>query len=229
MNEKDLRPASHFARQYGVKALIYGEPGTGKTPLLNSAPNPVLLAAEPGLMSMATSNIPTYAAGNVAALKEFFTWLFQSKEASKYDTVGVDSISQVAEIVLADELKRQKDPRKAYGNMSQQLMEWANGLFFMQGKHAYLIAKQTTFEDASIVPPIVRKKPYFPGQDLNVKIPHLYDEILHLGKAIVPGVAMPTLAIRCQATAEIMARDRSGKCNELEPPNLGTLFSKIMS
>lgn len=224
MNINQLKPASHFAQQYGAKSLMYGGPGMGKTPLLNSAPRPVLLAVEPGLLSMKSSNIPTFQAITTAQIDEFFTWIFNSAEAKNFDTVGVDSISQAAEIVLGERLKANKDPRKAYGEMSQKVMEWANGLYFMQGKHTYLIAKQAVVEEGAGM----RKKPYFPGQDLNVKIPHLYDEILHLGKALIPGHG-EAIAIRTKETFDIMARDRSGKCNELEPPNLTALFQKIMS
>jgi GTPase SAR1 family protein len=221
---KELKPASSFAQQFGVKALLFGGPGMGKTPLLNTAPRPVLLAVEPGLLSMRGSNIPTFEAfNNYARIEGFFEWLFNSAEAKQFDTVGVDSISQIAEIVLAERLAKNKDPRKAYGEMSQKLMEYANGLYFMQNKHAYLIAKQTSADENGAI----RKKPYFPGQDLNVKIPHLYDEILHLGKAMIPSVG-EQIAIRTKETFEIMARDRSGKCAELEPPNLGQLFQKIM-
>jgi hypothetical protein len=37
------------------------------------------------------------------------------------------------------------------------------------------------------------------------------------------------VGIRCQESFDIMARDRSGKLNEIEPPDLSAIFSKCMS
>ncbi|MEK7112816.1 MAG: hypothetical protein AAB875_05880, partial [Patescibacteria group bacterium] len=131
----------------------------------------------------------------------------------------------LAEIVLTDELKRNKDGRKAYGEMSRRVMEYVNGLYYLPQKHIYLIGKQATIDEGGTM----RKRPYFPGQDLNVKVPHMYDEILHIALTGIAGQPKPVIAIRTAETFDIMARDRSGKLNELEPPDLSALFTKAMS
>lgn len=225
MNQKDLKPASQLAQRFGVKAITYGGPGSGKTPLLMTAPRPILCAVEPGLLSMRHSAIPTWEAYTRSKIEEFFAWFFQSQEAKQYDTLGVDSISQLAEIILIDELnpRKNKDGRAAYGKMSLATMELANALYYMPNKHIFLIAKQGTEDGTGL------KKPYFPGQDLNVKIPHLYDEVWHLGLHNVPGMQQPQRAIRTVQNFEYMARDRSGNLAELEQPDLTALFTKCMS
>lgn len=225
MQASQLKPASQLAQRFGVKALAYGGPGTGKTPMVNTAPRPVLCVVEPGMLSMRTSNVPAWEAYDVPRINEFFKWLFTSNEARNYDTVGIDSISQLAEIILTEELKRNKDGRKAYGEMSRAVMEIVNALYYLPQKHVYLIGKQSTVDEGGIM----RKKPYFPGQDLNVKIPHMYDEILHIGMSQVAGMPKPVVAIRTAETFDIMARDRSGRLAELEPPDLSALFAKAMS
>jgi hypothetical protein len=73
------------------------------------------------------------------------------------------------------------------------------------------------------------RHPYFPGQDLNVKVPHLFDEILHLAPAVIPGIAGEQIAFRTKGQFGIMARDRSGRLSELEYPDLTSLFAKCMS
>lgn len=225
MNANQLRPASQLAQQFGVKCLTYGGPGMGKTPLIQTAPRPVLCVVEPGMLSMKNSNIPAWEAHKPEQIDEFFDWLFRSNDAKQFDTVGIDSISQLAEIFLTQELKRNKDGRKAYGEMSRRVMDIVNGLYYLPQKHVYLIGKQAMVD----VNGSQEKRPYFPGQDLNVKVPHLYDEILHLGRYNVPGQPQPVVAFRCNETYGVMARDRSGKLNELEPPNLGDIFKKCMS
>lgn len=226
MQMKDLQPASALAQRYGVKALAYGPPGKGKTPLIKTAPRPVLLAVEPGLGSMRDAhNIPAWEAYTPDKINEFFTWLLQSAEARNFDTVGIDSISQLAEIILTEELARNKDGRKAYGEMSRRVMTFVNALYFLPNKNVYLIAKQF-LEDANGVKTV---KPYFPGQDLNVKVPHLYDGIWHIDETNVPGQTKPVVAVRTKGVFGILARDRYGKLDELEPPHLGNIFAKSLA
>lgn len=227
MQLKDLRPASQLAQRFGVKCLVYGGPGAGKTPVIKTAPRPVLCVAEPGMLSMRdATNIPAWEANTPERIEEFFTWVFNSAEARNFDTIGFDSISQVAEIILTQELRRNKDGRKAYGEMSRRVMDWVNGLYFLPNKHIYLIGKQAVVDEGGVM----RKKPYFPGQDLNVKIPHLFDEILHLAPVVIPGVnnGRAISAFRTAEAFDIMARDRSGNLAEFEPADLNALFTKAM-
>lgn len=224
MNSTDLRPARDLARQYGVKCLVYGDPGMGKTPCLSSAPRPVLCATEPGLRSMTHSDVPTWEAYTPARIQEFFDWLFGSAEATNFDTVGIDSVSQYAEIVLAAELALAKDPRKAYGELSRKVYGNLGGLYFMRQKHVYITAKKVFMEEGTLF----KARPYFPGKDLNVKVPHLYDEILHMEKTIDVTTGKQVPMFRTVPTPSILARDRTGQLAEMEPPNLTNLFAKAM-
>lgn len=237
MNASQLRPAGQLIKKYGVKAIIYGQPGTGKTPMVNTAPRPVLLATEPGLLSMKGSTVPTWEAYTMPAVQEFFKWFTESKEAANYDTLAIDSGSQMAEISLAVHQAKCKDGRKAYGEMSLEIMRWFDQLYYMPQKHILLICKMMQAEvgkqviqqgGAFVVEMTYQAQPFFPGKDLNIKVPHRYDEILYVAEAQIPGVQQPTIAIRSKRTAEIMARDRSGNLAELEPPDLKYIFNKCM-
>ncbi len=42
----------------GVKVLVYGAAGAGKTSLIKTLPNPVVLSAEGGLLSISDADIP---------------------------------------------------------------------------------------------------------------------------------------------------------------------------
>lgn len=224
MQMNQLRPASDFALRYGAKTVVYGPPGTGKTPIINTAPRPVLLCIEPGMLSMRTSNVPTWAGFNAKLIDEFFDWVLKSNEARNFDTICVDSLSQMSEVILEEELGRNRDGRKAYGEMSRRVMKHVNGIFFAQQKHTYLICKQAVVDDNGGR----MFKPYFPGQDLNVKIPHLFDVTMHLNVHNIPGVGQHK-AFRTAPSLDAIARDRSGKLNEFEPCDLTALFNKVMS
>lgn len=231
MNSKDLIPAGKLAINYGCKAVVYGEPGSGKTPIINTAPRPMLVACEPGLLSMRGSTVPTWEAYTPAAIDAFFDWIFSdSKDLNNFDSIGFDSASECAETYLVRELsKTSKSGAKvngeaAYGEMAAHTMNKLRGLYFLRNKHVYLICKQQNIEDGSIK----LKRPYFPGRVLNVAVTHLYDLVLHLADVNIPGVGLQK-AFRTKSSFDIVARDRSGKLAEFEPPNLTALFSKVTS
>ncbi len=225
MQAKDLKPAGQLAQFYGVKCLVFGGAGSGKTPIFNTAPRPLLLAVEPGMLSMRGSTVPAFEANTVAKIDDFFKWFLSSVEAKNYDTLGVDSVSQMAEIYVEDALRTNSHGMKAYGEMATKVMKHINALYYHPQKHLYLIAKQTVVEENSVQ----KRKPYFPGKDLNVKIPHLFDEILHLGLHNIPGVVGQQKAFCTKEQYDVFARDRSGRLNEFEPPNLTDIFNKAMS
>lgn len=236
MQMSDLKPAKLFAMRFGVKSIVYGRPGTGKTPLISTAPRPVIAAIEPGFGSMRHSEIPTWDASTPARFSEFIDWLSRSHEAKNFDTVGVDSLSQGAENILLDVEEsgtNRKHPNfnnkfsnglAAYGEMSRRMMEIVNTLFYMPNKHAYLIAKLEHYDEGNMT----KLRPKFPGKDLNSKIPHLFDEILFLDRVAIPGLGTQ-LAFRTSGTIDVLARDRSGTLNELEPPNFGEIIRKCMA
>lgn len=222
MNLNDLKPASDYAKIYGCKCLVYGPPGHGKTPLISTAPRPLLLATEPGLLSMRGSVVPTYLADTPNKINEFFEWFFKSNEANQFDTLGVDSGSEMAGIYLIDSLAKNKHGMKAYGDMAESVEKWLRKLYFLPNKHIYFIAKQEIITENNY------KRPYFPGKYLPVQIPHLFDFVLNLDIHAVPGMGQ-VKALQCMESFDRMARARTGNLNMYEQPDLGYLFNKAMS
>lgn len=226
MNAADLKPAKDFALMSGCKALIYGPPGSAKTPLITTAPRPVMLATEAGMLSMKGSNVPTWQAFTPARIDEFFKWLFNSAESKNFDTVAIDSAPQMADIYLQASLNGTSSSGKkvhglaAYGEMATAVMDHLRPLYYMQQKHTYVICKETEVSNM--------KRPYFPGQQLNVDVPHLYDFVLHLGIKNVPSMGQ-TLAFQCNQTYDVLARNRTGNLNDYEAPNFSQLVAKAMT
>lgn len=226
MNINDLKPASHFAKKFGVKCLVYGGPGTGKTPIVQTAPNPVLCAVEPGLLSMRyAKNVATFEAYTPDKIDEFFKWFFNSNEAKRFDTIAIDSISQLATVYLEREEKKSKHGMQAYGEMARKVMNIVNNLYYMPEKHIYMIAKLDEYNDGDIL----KKRPNVPGNVLKADIPHLFDELFYIDLCQIPGIVKPQIAFRTQNGFDYKARDRSGKLAEFEPPNLTNIFNKCMS
>jgi hypothetical protein len=223
MQASDFRAAGEFAKNYGVKALIYGPAGTGKTPILNTAPRPMLLACEPGLLSMRGSKIPTWEAYTAPRIDEFFRWFNTSAEVKNFDTLGIDSTSQMADIYLQEAKKTIKHGLQQYGQMAEYTVTNLRQVYFKPQMHAYLIAK----EEIVNVNGVSFRRPYFPGQQLNADIPYMYDAILHLNKVPIPNVG-DKLAFRCIGSYDVLARNRTGTLNEYEFPNFNDIINKSM-
>lgn len=231
MDIRNLKAAGEFANNFGCKCIVYGPSGCGKTPLINTAPRPLLLSIEPGLLSMRGSKVPTFEAHNTQRIDEFFKWFFNSTETKAFDTLAIDSGSYMADVYLQAALKgtskagNKKHGQAAYGDMAADTMEHLRTLFYVREKHVYLICK----EELADVDYQSLRRPYFPGKVLNIDVPFLYDFIIRLAKTNVPGIAGETLAFQCNGTMNILARNRTGNLNDFEQPHFGQLVTKAMS
>lgn len=218
MNINDLKAAHEFAQLFGAKCIVYGPPGGGKTPIINSAPRPVLLATEPGLLSMRNSKVPTWIAPNKARIDEFFKWFENSSEVKNFDTLAIDSTSQMCDICLSESKKAHGLAQ--YGEMADYIYPYLERLYFMREKHMYLIAKEEVQSDG-------KRRPYYPGRYLPTQIPHKYDCILRLAKVPIPNVG-EQIAFQCNGSIDVVARNRTGTLNDFEPPDFGALVRKVM-
>ena len=125
----------------GIKILVYGAPGAGKTRLCATAPNPIILSAESGLLSVRNSNLDYIPISTIDDLYEAYDFCTGSEEMAKYDTICLDSVSEIAEQVLANERSASKDGRQAYGNLNERMNSLLRCFRDIPGKHVYFSAK----------------------------------------------------------------------------------------
>jgi len=105
----------------GVKLLVYGNAGVGKTSLIPTLPTPIVFSAEGGLLSIADADVSYVEVSSYDTLMEAYRWVTESEEAKHFESIALDSISEIAEVVLNHEKKVAKDPRQAYGAMQEQM------------------------------------------------------------------------------------------------------------
>lgn len=207
----------------GVKLLVYGNAGVGKTSLMATLPDAVILSAEGGLLSIQGADMPFIEINSMDTLKEAYQWLANSAEASQFKSVGLDSISEIAEVVLNHEKKLTKDPRQAYGAMQEQMTDIIRAFRDLPGRHVYFTAKceKATDEQGRML-----YAPSMPGNKTGQQLPYFFDEVLAL-RAERDAEGNVQRALMTQTDGLWQAKDRSGKLQMWEPADLGAIIQKI--
>jgi len=203
----------------GLKVLVYGQAGSGKTTLTKTLPKPVVLSAEDGLLSLKDDNIPFVEIKNIGDLHDAYSWL---KDSDEFQSVVLDSISEIAEVVLAHEKKVNKDGRAAYGEMDVQLSEIIRA-FRDLNMHVLMTAKLEKQQDE------MGRMLYFPslpGNKTAQKLPYFFDEVLAL-RIEKDEEDKTQRALMCDSDGLWLAKDRSGKLEAWETPDLGEIIAKI--
>lgn len=207
----------------GVKLLVYGNAGAGKTSLIPTLPNPVVFSAEGGLLSIADADVSYVEVSSYDTLMEAYRWVTESDEAKHFESIALDSISEIAEVVLNHEKKVAKDPRQAYGAMQEQMSDIIRAFRDIPAKHVYFTAKceKATDETGRIL-----YAPSMPGNKTGQQLPYFFDEVLALRvEKDAEGVAQR--ALMCDSDGIWQAKDRSGKLEQWEAPDLGAIIAKI--
>jgi phage nucleotide-binding protein len=207
----------------GVKVLVYGQAGAGKTSLIKTLPNPIVLSAEGGLLSVQDSDLPYIEVDGMETLKEAWLWLTESKEAQAYKSVALDSISEIAEVVLNAEKKATKDPRQAYGAMQEQMADIIRAFRDLPNRHVYMSAKLEKSQDEM---GRILYAPSMPGNKTGQSLPYYFDEVLAL-RIERDSDGGTQRALMCDGDGLWLAKDRSGKLAPWEAPDLGAIIAKI--
>ncbi len=211
----------------GVKLLVYGAAGSGKTKLCVTLPNPIILSAEAGLLSLAKFDLPYIPITTLAELQEAYDWLISDdEEAAQYETVALDSISEIAETILNSEKKINKDPRAAYGAMQEQIADVIRSFRDIPNKHVYMSAKLEKSQDEM---GRILYAPSMPGNKAGQALPYFFDEVLaiRVEKNTESGELMRVLQTNTDGLWQ--AKDRSGTLDMWEDMDLGALITKISS
>lgn len=207
----------------GVKVLAYGQAGAGKTTALATAPAPIILSAEAGLLSLSHVDVPYIEVSSMAAIGEAYEWLTESAEAKEYQTVCLDSLSEIAEVVLSEERARTKDPRQAYGAMADQMAQLIRMFRDLPGRHVVMTAKLDKSQDEQ---GRMLWSPSMPGTKTGQSLPYYFDEVLAL-QIHRDAEGNTTRAFLCESDGSWVAKDRSGRLAQWEQPDFGAIFAKI--
>lgn len=206
-----------------INMLVYGQAGSGKTSLIRTLPNPIILSAESGLLSIADAELPFIEIDSIDTLREAYLWLTQSDEAKGFESVALDSISEIGEVCLTSAKKTAKDPRQAYGELAETMGEIIRSFRDLPNRHVYFSAKvEKTQDDMGRV----LYAPSMPGSKVGQSLPYFFDEVLALRiERDAEGIVQR--ALMCESDGLWQAKDRSGKLSTWEAPDLGEIIAKV--
>lgn len=215
----------------GLKCLVYGMLGSGKTRLAATAASqdsPVLIInAEGGLLSLqdldpeVKKHIAVATTKTFGELSEVYELISSSHQ---YKWICIDSISDIAEVILSSEKVSSKDPRAAYGNMADTMMGLLRAFRDLPDYNVYMSAKMTRFTDD-----ITNRTVYWPlmpGKQLTNGIGYMFDEVFAL-RVETDKENNVTRWLQTNRDVQYEAKDRSGRLDMYEAPDLMEIERKI--
>lgn len=234
-----LVSADSLAASNGVKIVLYGRSGMGKTMLSCTMPNPIILSAESGMLSLKRENIervwgvntpgitydiPVIQINTVQDLVDAEVYLRTDPQGMQFNPV-LDSATEIAEQVLTNAKKQVKDPRQAYGELIEKMTTTIKAFRDLPGRHVLLNFKEERSKDEGTG--LTLAGPSLPGQKMGPATPYLTDEVFQIAVGKNPDNSTYRY-LRTQPDFSADAKDRSGALAEIEFPHIGQIINKIM-
>lgn len=222
-----IRSIGKLVQDTGLKILIHGMAGSGKTVMCCTAGEPTLLiSAESGLLSI--KDAPKYIKGieieNLDDLEDIYEYLYNEEEPH-FKWIALDSITEIAEQVFHAEKSISSDPRKLYPAMQDRMMEYMRKFRDLSKKGYNVVVsckQQRISEDGG--PTLYA--PMMPGQKLHQQLPYLFDEVFAI-RVETDENGEPYHIIQTKRDLRYEAKDRSGELDLFEEPNLKMLAKKM--
>lgn len=213
----------------GVNILVYGGPGVGKTWQMGTlAPagfSPLLLDVEGGLLTLASKGIdlPYVTIRNLDDLANVISWL-KTPEADCYDTVCLDSISELSKIILADSKLQVKDGRQAYGMLKDTLLAIVKSLCNLP-KNLYVTAQIGKVQDDT-------GRVFFgastEGQQVAPQLEYIFSEVF-VARSERDKDGNVNRFLQTIADGQYSAKDRSSKLAAYEYVGVGEILRRIVT
>lgn len=209
----------------GVKIALTGESGSGKTFQTSMVSRPLVISSENGLLTLHGYDIPYIEVSSVEDLEAVKKEILSNKDLwEMFDTLVIDSMSDIAERCLNSMKKTVKDARQAYSAMMDKVWDILLDICSLKGKDIVCIYKLGRIQDP--LSGKVSYAPEVPSDKFASKMPYLFDEVLVLrtGTDEEGGVLRKIQTIN---DGQYTAKDRSGCLEPYEEPDLGMIINKI--
>jgi len=208
----------------GIKCLVHGPAGAGKTTLCSTTgESTIIISAEAGLLSLRGFDIPVIEVKSLEELYEAYAFV-SGEQGAQFSWVCLDSISEIAEVVLNYEKKNNKDPRAAYGLLAEKMTDLIRAFRDLPGKNVLFLCKQEKVKDEQSG--AILYGPSMPGNQLKNGLSYFFDEVLAL-RVEKDAEGQPTRWLQAQRDYNYESKDRSGALEMFEPPSIAGIAAKI--
>lgn len=214
----------------GIKVLVHGPAGAGKTRLCaTTGGSTLIISAESGLLSLRGHDIAVLEIKTLAGLYEAYQFVTEDEAGQAFDWICLDSISEIAEVVLNHEKKvtvngKPIDPRQAYGALSEKMTDILRAFRDLPGRNVYFSCKQERSKDEQSGAMLYF--PSMPGNMLKQSVGYFFDEVFAL-RVEKDAEGNPTRWLQTSRDFNYEAKDRSGSLDMFEPADLSAIAGKI--
>jgi phage nucleotide-binding protein len=212
----------------GLKCLIYGSAGVGKTTLAATLdPSKTLVVSfESGLLSLTdeTDEIQYVEVKTLNELKEVYSELLEPDMQERFDNIFIDSLTEISELVLATVksdpaiYKGMQDNMKLYMVTQEEMVKIAKAFRDLQGYNIFM----TALADTKLMNMKEVSLPAMVGQKLGTKLLSLFDFIFYMN---VEDEGKRVLYTQPTQTSE--GKSRSRKLLIKEEANLNVILEKV--
>jgi hypothetical protein len=239
---KIISADERLAEKSGAKVLIVGRAGIGKTSLLRTLP-PEMLAStlfvdiEAGDIAVADLPVASVRPRRWEECRDMACALGGFNSAlpatAAYSETHFNEVMQNPELALAWAEQQpeavndrgRRDLRAVYGAHARNMLSWLNQLQHARGRNVCFVAVlEKNVDDFNIA----TWQPQIEGGKTGRELPAIVDEIITM-TWIDFGDRKLVRAFVCTDPNVwgYPAKDRSGRLEQLEPPNLGALIEKL--
>lgn len=222
-----------------LKMLVIGEPGSGKTFLAGTINEPtIIISAEAGLLCLKDKDIDVFditrdnkgglipKENRIARLGEAYKFLLSDAALKKYKWVYIDSLSEISQNLMEQlytEFPERKDTLPMYGENAKRMRSLIKSFRDLPGYNVVFSCLSTVDKDENgqryIGVSIVGS--------MADKIAAFFDEVFYLNALKNSETGKIERQLITEKSEKLVAKDRSGMLDRIEPANLALIANKI--